>query len=243
MNELTGSSVFRAASRADAKAAPMTGATGESAATGVSSMEQGMVFATANGLPPAQGLYDSRNEHDACGVGFVANMHNAKSHELVRMGLQILLNLDHRGAVGADPKAGDGCGLLMQIPHRFFVEETARLGFALPEPGLYAVGALFMPRDAEARKTIEGIFERVVAEHGQVVLGWRDVPVDPSGLGETVKPTEPAHRQIFIGRGEGTPDQATFERKLFLIRKIVSNSVYALHDPKMRAGIRSRCPR
>ena len=106
------------------------------------------VLLNANGLPPAQGLYDPRNEHDACGVGFVANMHNAKSHELVKMGLQILLNLDHRGAVGADPKAGDGCGMLLQIPHRFFSEEAQRLGFSLPEPGLYAVGALFMPRDA-----------------------------------------------------------------------------------------------
>ena len=120
--------------------------------------ERAMVFATANGLPPAQGLYDPRNEHDACGVGFVANMHNAKSHELVRMGLQILLNLDHRGAVGADPKAGDGCGMLMQIPHRFFAEEAARLGFALPEPGLYAVGALFMPRDAAGPQDHRGHF-------------------------------------------------------------------------------------
>ena len=124
---------------------------------GASVMDQSQVFNTGNGLPPAQGLYDSRNEHDACGVGFVANMRNARSHELVQMGLQILVNLDHRGAVGADPKAGDGCGMLLQIPHKLFVEEAARLGFSLPEPGLYAVGSLFLPRDAEARKSLSRI--------------------------------------------------------------------------------------
>jgi glutamate synthase (NADPH) large chain len=203
-----------------------------SATAGGSLMDQ--VFLNANGLPPAQGLYDPSNEHDACGVGFVANMHNAKSHELVKMGLQILLNLDHRGAVGADPKAGDGCGMLLQIPHRFFAEEAQRLGFSLPEAGLYAVGALFMPRDPEARQTIVKIIERVVAEHGQVVLGWREPPVDASVLGETVKPAEPAHRQVFIARGADTPDQETFERKLFLIRKIVSNTVYGLREERMR---------
>ncbi len=201
------------------------------AETGV---EAKTAFAAAHGLPPAQGLYDPRNEHDACGVGFVANMHNAKSHELVRMGLQILLNLDHRGAVGADPKAGDGCGMLLQIPHRFFAEEAARLGFALPEPGLYAVGALFMPRDTQARKTIEGIFEKVVAEQGQKVLGWRDVPVDPSGLGETVKPTEPVHRQIFIARGDANARSGDFRAPALSssARSSPTRSM-ALHDPRM----------
>ncbi len=187
-----------------------------------------------SGLPAPQGLYHPGNEHDACGVGFVANLKNAKSHELVRMGLQILLNLDHRGAVGADPKAGDGCGMLMQIPHRFFCEEAARLGFALPEPGLYAVGSLFLPRDGEGRKLVESVFDRVIADEGQVVLGWRDVPVDPSVLGETVKPAEPVHRQIFIGRGTGVADQEGFERKLFLIRKILSNAVYGLKDARTK---------
>ncbi len=200
----------------------------------VSSMDHAMDFATPYGMPQAQGLYDPRNEHDACGVGFVANMHNAKSHDLVRMGLQILLNLDHRGAVGADPKAGDGCGMLMQIPHRFFAEEAARLGFSLPEPGLYAAGALFLPRDPAGRKIAEEAFERIIAEQGQKLLGWRDVPVDPSGLGETVKPTEPVHRQIFIGRGADTPDQESFERQLFLIRKRVSNAIYGLKDERTR---------
>jgi len=187
-----------------------------------------------NGLPSAQGLYDPRNEHDACGVGFVANMHNEKSHDLVRMGLQILLNLDHRGAVGADPKAGDGCGMLMQIPHRFFADEAKRLGFALPEPGLYAVGSLFFPRDPEGRKIVQEIFERAIAAQGQKLLGWRDVPVNPSVLGESVIPTEPCCKQVFIARGDATPDQQTFERKLFLIRKIVSNDLRALGNPKTK---------
>jgi glutamate synthase (NADPH) large chain len=236
MNELIGAKGFRAMTSgtdlARLKRADSAVATDAACATGDSSMDRATPFATSNGLPPAQGLYDPRNEHDACGVGFVANMHNAKSHELVRMGLQILLNLDHRGAVGADPKAGDGCGMLMQIPHRFFVEEAQRLGFSLPEPGLYAVGALFMPRDAEARKIVEESFEKIVAEQGQVVLGWRDVPVDPTVLGETVKPAEPFHRQIFIGRGAATPDQDVFERQLFLIRKRVSNAVYERKDER-----------
>ncbi len=193
-----------------------------------------MEFSSANGLPLAQGLYDPRNEHDACGVGFVANMHNKKSHELVRMGLQILLNLDHRGAVGADPKAGDGCGLLMQIPHRFFAEEAQRLGFALPEPGLYAVGALFFPIDPAGRQMVQDIVERAIADQGQKLLGWRDVPVDASVLGESVIATEPFHRQVFIARGEATPDQETFERKLFLIRKIVSNDIRAVNDARTK---------
>src|SRR5208282_3934745 len=108
-------------------------------------------------LPAAQGLYSPDNEHDACGVGFVADMHNRKSHEIISMGLEILLNIDHRGAVGADPKAGDGCGMLVQVPHRFFVEKTKPLDFDLPEPGDYAVGAMFLPRDPDGRKIVEAI--------------------------------------------------------------------------------------
>jgi glutamate synthase (NADPH/NADH) large chain len=150
------------------------------------------------GLPDATGLYDPSMEKDSCGVGFVADMKRGKSHSVVEMGLQILLNLDHRGAVGADPKAGDGCGMLVQIPHTFLSEECAKLGFTIPAPEHYAVGHVFLPRDAEGRKLCEAIIERVVADEGQTFLGWRDVPVDSSCLGESVKPTEPTHRQIFI---------------------------------------------
>ncbi|WP_395666227.1 glutamate synthase large subunit [Methylocella sp.] len=186
-------------------------------------------------LPLPQGLYSPTREHDACGVGFVANMHNQKSHEIVEMGLQILLNIDHRGAVGADPKAGDGCGMLAQIPHEFFAARTRALGFELPAPGEYAIGALFLPRDPEGRKIVEGIVERTIAEEGQVLLGWRDTPVDNSDLGESVKPTEPFSRQVFIGRGEGVADQAAFERRLFVLRKVISNRVHdlAATDPRV----------
>jgi glutamate synthase (NADPH/NADH) large chain len=183
---------------------------------------------------PPQGLFDPRHERDACGVGFIADMKNRKSHALIGQGLEILLNLDHRGAVGADPKAGDGCGMLIQIPHNFFREEAARLGFTLPAPGHYAVGALFLPRDPEGRRLVEKIIEEVVVDEGQIFLGWRDVPVDPSGLGETVKPTEPVHRQIFVGRGAGIADQDAFERRIFILRKVISNRVYNLADSRTK---------
>jgi len=185
-------------------------------------------------LPAEQGLYSPLNEHDACGVGFVADMHNRKSHAIIEMGLKILLNLDHRGAVGADPKAGDGCGMLVQIPHDFFLAKVKEAGFSLPPVGDYAVGNLFLPRDAEGRKTIEEIVERVTAEEGLNFLGWRTVPVDSSDLGESVKPTEPVIRQIFIGRPEHIADQDTFERRLYILRKSISNTVYQSADEHMR---------
>ena len=183
------------------------------------------------GLPAAQGLYDPSLEKDSCGVGFVADMKRGKSHDVVEMGLQILLNLDHRGAVGADPKAGDGCGMLVQIPHKFLSEECQKLGFTLPEPGHYAAGHVFLPRDPEGRKLCETIIEKVVAEEGQTFIGWRDVPVHTACLGESVKPTEPVHRQIFIGRNKAIADVDTFERRLFLLRKVISNTIYNLNNP------------
>jgi glutamate synthase (NADPH) large chain len=185
------------------------------------------------GLPAPQGLYDPANEHDACGVGFVADMKNRKSHTIVEHGLSILRNLVHRGAVGADPMAGDGCGMLVQIPHRFFAEECAKLDIGLPEPGHYAIGHLFMPRDPEGFGIVADIVERVVADEGQVFLGWRDVPVDASGLGESVKPTAPQQRQIFIGRGHDIDCEETFERRLFMLRKVISNAIYDMNDPRL----------
>ncbi len=180
---------------------------------------------TFAGIPESQGLYDPSNEHDACGVGFVADIHNRKSHDIIDKGLQILANLEHRGAVGADPKAGDGAGLLMQIPHEFFAAEAERLGFSLPEPGHYGVGYIFMPKDADGQDSIRQEVERFVTAEGQALLGWREVPVNSDVLGESVKPTEPAHFQVFMGRGPDCEDQDTFERKLFVIRKEVSNAV------------------
>src|SRR5580693_3018258 len=134
-------------------------------------------------MPRAQGLYDPANERDSCGVGFVADMKNRRSHAILEKGLQILVNLDHRGATGADATLGDGCGVLTQIPHDFFAEECAKLGFALPAPGHYAIGQFFMPRDAAARAEVERIVEEAIVGEGQRVLGWRDVPVDNSSLG------------------------------------------------------------
>ncbi|WP_051435302.1 glutamate synthase large subunit [Microvirga flocculans] len=184
------------------------------------------------GLPPAQGLYDPSNEQDSCGVGFIADMKNRKSHEIVEQGLQILKNLDHRGAVGADPKMGDGCGILVQIPHKFFAAECAKLGIWLPEAGQYGVGHLFMPRDPEGFRLVEEIVAKAIADEGLQVLGWREVPVDSSDLGESVKATEPLHRQIFIGKGKGMEDAETFERRLFIARKVISNAVYDMKDER-----------
>jgi glutamate synthase (NADPH/NADH) large chain len=171
------------------------------------------------GLPAAQGLYSPDKEHAACGVGFVADMRNRKSHEMITMGLEILRNLDHRGAVGADPEAGDGCGMLVQIPHHFFAKKATELGFVLPAPGEYAIGALFLPRDREGRRIVEDIVEKMVAAEGQITLGWRDTPVDSTCLGESVRATEPVSRQIFIQRGPHVENQTVFERRLFLMRK------------------------
>src|SRR6516164_5307613 len=150
--------------------------------------------------PPAEGLYDLSLEKDSCGVGFIANIKGKKSRQIVSDALNILCNLEHRGAVGADPRAGDGAGILVQIPHAFFQRKTAEIGFKLPEPGQYAIGALFMPKDAAWRKVIQSMIVDQIKDEGLTLLGWRDVPTDNSSLGETVKPTEPACMQVFIGR-------------------------------------------
>jgi glutamate synthase (NADPH/NADH) large chain len=178
---------------------------------------------------PAQGLYDPKNEHDACGVGFVAHIKNTKSHDIVARGLRILCNLEHRGAVGADPLAGDGAGILIQIPDGLFRAESERLGIALPALGDYAVGMMFLPQDADARRLCEETLEQFARAEGQTVLGWRDVPVQPSALGESIKPNAPVIRQVFIGRGDNAPDMDAFERKLFVIRKQTHTEVRAEH--------------
>jgi glutamate synthase (NADPH/NADH) large chain len=170
-------------------------------------------------LPPKQGLYDPTNEHDACGVGFVAHIKGEKSHDIVKKGLTILNNVVHRGAVGADPKAGDGAGILMQIPDAFFQDVV---DFDLPAEGEYGVGMLFFPKNNSQRTVLEKLVEDVINEEGQSVLGWRSVPVDPSGLGESVKPTEPMIRQVFIAGGSDSTGQDALERKLFVIHKIIA---------------------
>ena len=177
------------------------------------------------GLPPKQGLYDPNNEHDACGVGFVADIKGRKSHAIVRQGLQILENLTHRGAVGADKLAGDGAGILLQIPDRFLREECAQLKITLPKVGDYGVGMIFLPQQEPSRSQCQALLEQVIVEEGQTLLGWRDVPVDNSSLGKSVQDVEPVIRQLFIGRGAQTVDQDAFERKLLVIRKRASNQV------------------
>ena len=175
-------------------------------------------------LPPAQGLYNPINEHDACGIGFVCHIKNRKSHAIVRQGLELLERLTHRGAVGADPRAGDGAGILVQVPDAFL---RAVVDFPLPPPGDYGVGMLFLPQEDAAREQTEATVERHIREGGQTVLGWRDVPTDHSVLGVSVLPTEPRVRQVFVGRGPACPDQEVFERKLFVIRKRMEHGIRA----------------
>jgi len=178
-----------------------------------------------SGLPAQQGLYDPRQERDACGVGFVAHIKGKQSHDMVRQGLQILENLTHRGAVGADPLAGDGAGILIQLPDAFMRKSCAQLNVTLPAAGEYGVGMLFLPRDVAARAECERLIAGKIAAEGQKLLGWRDVPVDNSSLGVSVKAVEPVVRQVFIGRGANCADADSFERKLFVIRKTAEHAI------------------
>lgn len=184
-------------------------------------------------LPGAQGVYNPAHERDACGVGFVADMHDRRSHTIVEQGLKILENIDHRGAVGADPTMGDGCGILTQIPHGFFAEECSRLGFELPPAGEYAIGQFFLPKDLDARGIIKDIVEKTLADEGLPLLGWRDVPVDSTDLGKAVKETEPHHQQLFIGRPASVADQDAFERRVYIARKVISTKVYGSGDQRL----------
>ena len=178
--------------------------------------------------PANQGLYDARNEHDACGVGFIANIKGEKSHETIGRGLQILLNLDHRGAVGADPLLGDGAGILIQLPDALFRDWAAREGHDLPPTGDYAVAMCFLPQGEVAREFTIAHFEQFIAKEGQRLIGWREVPVTTDGLGKTVLEQMPVIRQCFIARGANCADQDAFERKLLSIRKQVQNPLAAL---------------
>jgi glutamate synthase (NADPH/NADH) large chain len=174
----------------------------------------------------ATGLYRPDREHDSCGVGFLANMRGEASHEIVAQALKLLENLEHRGAVGADPLMGDGAGILVQIPHGFFRTEGEKLGIELPEPGHYAVGHIFLPRDEGMRRLCMETVERVVREEGQAFFGWRTVPTDNSGFSETVLASEPVHMQALIGRGPHIGDADEFERRLYVLRKVISNAIF-----------------
>ena len=171
------------------------------------------------GPPPKQGLYDPAFEHDACGTGFVVDMHGRKSNQILKQAIQILKNLDHRGAAGSEANTGDGAGVLIQTPHVFFKEAARKARITLPAPGEYGTGLVFLPRDRVKRRRVEERFEQIVQAEGQTFLGWRTVPTDNSSLGETAKSSEPFMRQVFIGRNPALPDELAFERKLYVIRK------------------------
>ncbi|UBF24845.1 glutamate synthase large subunit [Kovacikia minuta CCNUW1] len=178
-------------------------------------------------FPSQQGLYDPRYEHDACGVGFIVHMKGKQSHDIVESGLTILLNLDHRGAVGAETNTGDGAGILMQVPHQFLQRVTAEVGITLPAAGQYGVGMIYGSPDRSQREQGRQIFEQIVADEGLQVLGWRDVPTDHSMLGNTAKASEPFMQQVFIQRSPDLTDDLAFERKLYVIRKRSHNAIRA----------------
>ncbi|MDO8324137.1 MAG: glutamate synthase large subunit, partial [Phenylobacterium sp.] len=189
------------------------------------------------GAPERQGLYDPRNEHDACGVGFVANIKGRKSHEVVTAGLEILINLDHRGAVGADPLVGDGAGILIQMPDALLRDWAGKEDVELPAPGDYAVAMCFMPQDDAARAVAVSQFEHFLKVEGQIFIAWRDVPVDTTGLGAAVLAEMPVIRQAIVGCGPGTKDQDAFERKLLTIRKQLQNPLAELAVKKNLPGL------
>ena len=178
-----------------------------------------------NQAPAAQGLYDPTFEHDACGIGFVVNIKGVRSHAIVRQALEVLNNLNHRGACGCEANTGDGAGLLIQIPHGFLAKAFRAEGVTLPEPGGYGVGMMFFPRDEKLRREAEAGFEKIVTEEGQAFLGWRTVPTDNGALGATARAGEPLHRMALIGRASGVTDAAAFERKLYVIRKRAEHSL------------------
>ena len=181
-----------------------------------------------------QGLYDPKYEHDACGVGVVANLDGRKSHDIIRNAVNVLINLEHRGACGCDPHTGDGAGILFQIPHAFFHRHCKVTGISLPDPGKYGVGMVFLPREAEQHRWCERVIEETVRDEGQEFLGWRDVPVDFTQAGEVARQVAPLIRQFFIGSGPATATQDPFERKLYVIRKVIENAVDAGLAPEDR---------
>jgi len=177
-------------------------------------------------LPDPQGLYHPHNEHDACGMGLVASIRGEKSHDIIRKGIEVLINLTHRGAAGCDPETGDGAGILIQIPHVFFARECGELGIQLPGPGAYGVAMVFLPVDRHSRLQCEGVFERIATEEGLKVLGWRDTPVNGDAIGREARATQPYIEQFFVACPEGMNEEI-FERRLYLVRRRTENEIAA----------------
>ena len=189
------------------------------------------------GLPEKQGLYDPRNEHDSCGVGFVANIKGAKSHDIVTQGLRILVNLDHRGAVGADPLVGDGAGCMIQTPDKLLRDWAVKAGLSLPQPGHYAVAMCFLPQEEKARAFAVKRLEHFIKVEGQKLVGWRDVPIDTTGLGAAVIERMPVLKMAIVGRGPKVADQDAFERKILSIRKQTQNPLAELEKKQNLPGL------
>lgn len=177
-----------------------------------------------------QGLYDPAFEHDACGMGFVASIKGEKSHEILDEALTVLENLYHRGASGADEKSGDGAGVLVQIPHQFFHRECEVLGFQLPDPGNYSIGMIFAHRYEEFKKVQMQALEKIIKDEGQRVLGWREVPIDPTTIGNSALAAMPGFLQVFIGKSPEIKDDIEFERKLYIIRKLAEKTIIPLSE-------------
>ena len=171
-----------------------------------------------SGIPPAQGLYRPEHEHDACGMGLVASIRGEKSHDIIRKGIEVLINLTHRGACGCDPETGDGAGILVQIPHAFFKRECADLKIDLPAPGAYGVAMVFLPVDRHSRLQCEGVIERIAQAEGLTVLGWRDTPVNGDAIGREARASQPYIEQFFVGCPAGMDEEA-FERLTDFIRE------------------------
>ena len=180
---------------------------------------------------PTDGLYRADKERDSCGVGFIANISNEASHEIVEQGLKILVNLEHRGATGADPRMGDGAGILVQMPHAFFAAEAERLGFVLPPKGEYAVGMFFMMEEDLDKVAV---IEAVLADEGLKALGWRDVPVNSDAIPASVQASEPHIKQLFVARNGSSDNETDFERRLYIARKVLNNKVYDGRSPAKR---------
>jgi glutamate synthase (ferredoxin) len=182
------------------------------------------------GLPPKQGLYDPRFEHDACGVGFVANIKGKKSHEIVQQAITVLANLDHRGAVGSEPNTGDGAGILIHMPDAFLRTVCPPLGIELPPPGFYGVAMLFTSPESTQRSSARHIFQRIITEEGVEVIGWREVPTDNSSLGDTAKAGEPRVLQIFFKRDASYADEEAFNRKLYVVNQ---RAIHEIRDTEV----------
>jgi glutamate synthase (ferredoxin) len=180
-------------------------------------------------LPPKQGLYDPQFEHDACGVGFVVDIAGRKSNDIVRRSLQVLVNLQHRGAKGCEVNTGDGAGILLQIPHEFLKSECKKLGFDLPSPGNYGVGMVCLPRDSYTQRWCKEMVAAAVERAGQKLLGWRVVPTNNEPIGNSAKAVEPVFAQVFVERNSYLKTVDDFERKLYLIRKRVEKTTTELY--------------